>query len=150
MIKFTLVGDPIAKARHRTTQVNGFSKAYDPQCTQKKDFQWLLLAEIRKGPWNPLCFPSDNAIRLDLDFYMPIPKSWSKAKRMRFEANPYDPEFYHTSKPDLDNLVKFFLDCGNKILYNDDCQVVRCSTGKQYGAVTKTDVLITFFPKRLE
>lgn len=147
MIKFTLVGDPIAKARHRTTQVNGFSKAYDPQCTQKKDFQWLLLAEIRKGPWNPLCFPSDSAIWLDLDFYLPIPKSWSKAKRTRFEANPNDHEFYHISKPDLDNLVKFFLDCGNKIIYKDDCQVVQCSSTKQYGTLPRTEVVINILPR---
>jgi Holliday junction resolvase RusA-like endonuclease len=144
MISFKILGDPNSKARHRTTTVNGFAKAYDPQGNKKKAFQWLLLAEIRKGTWNPLYFPHNGAIMLGLNFYLPLPKSWSKAKRTRFKADPGNAEFYCTTKPDLDNLEKFFLDCANKILYNDDCQVVRCFSGKQWSLTPCTEVSVTF------
>jgi len=146
MIKLTLMGDPIAKARHKTATVNGRSRAYDPQNTKKKSFQWLLLAEIRKWPGNTVYFPSDEAIKLAINFYLPLPKSWSKAKRKRFEANPHDPEFYCTTKPDFDNLVKFFLDCGNKIIYKDDSQVIGATIEKFYSFTPRTEVLITILP----
>ncbi len=41
---------------------------------------------------------------LCLDFYMPMPKSWSKKKKKEMLDRP------HESKPDLDNLVKAVLD----------------------------------------
>lgn len=39
-----------------------------------------------------------------LTFYLPMPPSWSLAKRARLDGTP------HQQKPDLDNLTKAFLD----------------------------------------
>lgn len=41
---------------------------------------------------------------LSLDFYIPMPKSWSKKKKAEMEFEP------HQNRPDLDNLVKAVLD----------------------------------------
>lgn len=41
---------------------------------------------------------------LRIEFGIPMPKSWSKAKRERMDGQP------HTSKPDIDNLAKAFMD----------------------------------------
>lgn len=41
---------------------------------------------------------------LDIKFYLPMPKSWSKKKRAESVGT------YHDQKPDLDNLVKGFMD----------------------------------------
>ena len=37
-----------------------------------------------------------------------------------------------TTRPDLDNLLKGLLDCGNGILWCDDAQIVRLVLEKQY------------------
>lgn len=60
-------------------------------------------------------------------FYMPIPNSWTK--KQKTEA----PGEYHTSKPDIDNLVKGLFDAVNGILWADDKQVVRVNATKVYG-----------------
>jgi Holliday junction resolvase RusA-like endonuclease len=39
-----------------------------------------------------------------IDFYLSMPKSWSKKKRSEFLGKP------HHQKPDLDNLIKAFMD----------------------------------------
>lgn len=39
-----------------------------------------------------------------IDFYLPMPKSWSEAKRRRMDGKP------HQQKPDADNLIKAAID----------------------------------------
>lgn len=60
--------------------------------------------------------PLINPIKIRVDFYFKTPKSWSKKKA--------ENAFYHSSKPDLDNLVKSVLDAFNGIVFKDDAQVV--------------------------
>lgn len=48
--------------------------------------------------------------QLNLIFYLPMPSSWSKKRRNQMLGKP------HQSKPDIDNLIKSFLDC---LLEND-------------------------------
>ena len=48
--------------------------------------------------------------KLRIEFYLRMPKSWSKKKRKQYLGKP------HQQKPDIDNLVKAFLDC----LLDDD------------------------------
>lgn len=42
--------------------------------------------------------------RIDLEFGMPMPKSWSNRKKLEMDDQP------HQQKPDIDNLIKAFLD----------------------------------------
>ena len=42
---------------------------------------------------------------LSVEFYIPMPKSWSVKKKSRMVFQP------HTQRPDLDNLIKAFQDC---------------------------------------
>ena len=41
---------------------------------------------------------------LDVDFYIPMPESWSKKKKESMCGKP------HQNKPDLDNILKFIMD----------------------------------------
>jgi Holliday junction resolvase RusA-like endonuclease len=43
----------------------------------------------------------------------------------------------HTSRPDLDNLIKTVLDALNGIAYTDDKQIVRLGATKAYGTDPK-------------
>ena len=41
---------------------------------------------------------------VELDFYLPMPKSWSKKKQAEMNGKP------HQAKPDIDNLAKAVMD----------------------------------------
>lgn len=42
--------------------------------------------------------------KLVMDFFLPMPDSWSKKKKANFDGK------YHRQKPDIDNLVKALMD----------------------------------------
>lgn len=60
---------------------------------------------------------------LDVTFYLPMPPSWSRKKRAEMEHR------FHRQKPDLDNLVKAFLDA----LTSDDSGVHEITARKRWG-----------------
>lgn len=53
-------------------------------------------------------------------FYIAIPKSWSKKKKLQFDGEP------HQQKPDIDNLIKALLDA----VYEDDAHIWNISATK--------------------
>lgn len=60
--------------------------------------------------------------KLDLVFFIPMPKSWSKKKRKVMNMQP------HKQKPDWDNISKAFCDCLSK----DDSKVWKASVEKYW------------------
>jgi len=70
-----------------------------------------------------------------IDFYFPIPATRMK-KKDELVNKP------HTHKPDTDNLIKFYLDCANEILYEDDSQVYKIIATKQYCTTPRTELKI--------
>lgn len=117
--QIVIEGRPIAKQRHRIA--NG--RSYDPQSTEKETVKWLMAAKS-KG----LRLLSD-ALSVEFVFSYVKPKS---AKRE-----------FHTVKPDVDNLIKFYLDCANEILWKDDASVVSVSGTKIYGEKEYTKMVIS-------
>jgi Holliday junction resolvase RusA-like endonuclease len=61
-----------------------------------------------------------NTGKLAIDFYMPMPKSWSEKKKRRALLRP------HKQKPDIDNLLKGYLDA----VLEEDCHVHSVKTRK--------------------
>jgi Holliday junction resolvase RusA-like endonuclease len=59
---------------------------------------------------------------------MEIPKSWPKVKKLEAEYGAIS----HTSKPDLDNIVKCVADGLVHTLYADDKQIVAIKAQKRY------------------
>ena len=57
---------------------------------------------------------------LDIGFFIPMPKSWSKKKRKALTGTP------HKQRPDLDNYIKGLLDA----ILEEDCKVWRVSARK--------------------
>lgn len=146
MICFTIPGEPIPKARHRTFTRNGFTRSYDPQEKEKRRVQKFLAAQMnaalndqnKEVALQAAALAKDVALDLDITFYMPIRKSETEASR-NAKLWGFD---NHTSKPDLDNLEKFYLDCGNGILYPDDRYVVSVKKKKLYSKNPRTEIKI--------
>jgi len=122
---------PIAKKRHRSGTLKGRVVTYDPQKADKMKTKWLLASMIREeGLFKPL----EGPIELSITSYYPYPKSWSK-KRCKSEV-------WKTSKPDFDNIDKFYCDVLNGIAWKDDAQVVQSWSEKKYSDTPGVEIII--------
>ena len=123
---FVIPGTPIAKKRPRFV-----GHAWNSQGAQMDDTRWLLKKQSRALS---LPIPKGVPVSLKMLFVFPIPESWSKKKK----ASPPP----HTSKPDGDNVEKYYKDCMTKIIWHDDCQVNECSKRKEYGENPRTELTV--------
>jgi Holliday junction resolvase RusA-like endonuclease len=98
---------------------------YDPQKEECETAKWQLKA--RMGKRSPL----EGPLFCWMIFIFKRPKT-NKNK-------------FHTTKPDVDNLTKWILDVGNKILWLDDKQIVATSATKIYGTEPKTLIVVGKF-----
>ena len=135
-IEFTIPGVPIAKKRPRFARRGKFVTTYNDQ--QTEEGRWLLCArkELRK---NGLAAPLDVPVALWINFYMPIPKSATKRQLREIEEHPK-----HYRKPDIDNLLKFSLDCLNGELFKDDSLIWSVTALKGYHAEPGTYIMATW------
>lgn len=68
---------------------------------------------------------------LDLVFIIPMPTSWSGKKRSQLIGQP------HQSRPDIDNLLKGFMDA----LLDDDARIWSVRASKVWGDTGGIDIL---------
>ena len=131
MIKFEILGQPVAKQRPRVTR-SGIaytpSKTVNYETLVKYTYQSLYRnRELILG-----------CIEATITAVFPIPKSYSKKKTEELlnGHNNYD------KKPDCDNLAKIILDSLNGIAYKDDSQVTSLHINKEYGIQPKVIVCL--------
>ncbi len=115
-------GNPVPYARPRVTRHG----TYNPRHKEKKNIASLLSSHKFKRLTEPL--------KATLIFSLPIPKSTSKKNRAAMLAHTIVP----TKKPDIDNLIKFILDCANGVLFEDDKQIIQLVASKQYSESPST------------
>ena len=118
---FIIEGKPKALKRHRHTR-KGFT--YDPSKKDKKD---LLLQVMEYAPKQPITAP----IRIILIFYMQRPKHHFRSGKYKHLLKKEVP-FFHSSTPDLDNIVKLVADALNGVFYKDDSQIAQLKAEKIY------------------
>lgn len=124
LITFTVPGTPVAKARARSVLRHGKITHYTPNTTARYENLVRLAAQQAMGGQSPL----EGAVSLSVRAYLPVPASWSKPRRLAASAG-----LPHTSRPDLDNLLKSVKDGANGVLWRDDSQVAEVSACKRYG-----------------
>ncbi|MES2409053.1 MAG: RusA family crossover junction endodeoxyribonuclease [Patescibacteria group bacterium] len=81
----------------------------------------------------------DEAIVVDLFFYMPIPKSASKKKRELMLSGDIRPE----GTPDRTNTCKLAEDCLQGSVIKNDSKIVDGRVGKWYSDNPRTEIYIT-------
>ena len=126
MIEFTVPGIPVPKGRPRF----GKGRTYTPADTVAAERTVAIYA--RRACRKPLT----GALYLDVMFFMPIPKSFTKAQRRSIDAGMLRP----ATKPDASNLLKTVEDAMNRIVYADDNQLVSVAAGKWYSDNPRTKV----------
>ena len=134
IIEFYIYGVPVPEGRARFTKAGGTYTPAKTRAFKKHVHLAALSATIEAGLFGPLA----GAIRMTLDFTLPIPPSWTKRKQDQAAAQFLRP----TGKPDTDNLAKAVMDGCNEVLYFDDAQIVSLSIRKRYGLVPHVCVII--------
>ena len=66
---------------------------------------------------------------MDIIFYLPVPKSWTEAKKRMAVTGEIRP----ASRPDIDNLGKALCDACNGIVWVDDSLIVDLHMREYYG-----------------
>lgn len=110
----------------------GSRGAYSPKHAEKQIVRTLLKA-MYKGEL------ITRLIRCDFNFYLPIPKSTSKKKLQKMKMCEIRP----TAGGDLTNLRKFYEDCLQDIVIENDRQIVEGETAKWYDDEPRTTVHIS-------
>ena len=120
-MKLVIYGNPIHKARPRFTSRGYAYNTQDQQVLAVKSM--MRCNNAFKEPY----FDCGTALEVEVTFHMPraVSRSWL--------------EFDPLKKPDLDNLVKFYLDAANGILWHDDCQVTNLVANKIYSKNPRTE-----------
>lgn len=122
-ITFEITGDVQAQQRPRFSRFGKHVTVRDPQESKDyKSFVRLVAAEF--APETLIT----KEIKLTIDVYRKIPKSFSK-KRHQLALNG---ELRPTTKPDIDNLAKGIKDGLSKVLWHDDSQVIELVARKWY------------------
>ena len=137
MIAFEIPGVPVAKGRPKFARRGNFVRAYTPDKTAAAE-QTLAARALPFRPKTPIT----EAICLEAEFVMPIPKGKSQKWRNGAAANAIP----HVSRPDLDNLIKLLKDSLNGIFWLDDSQIYSVQATKVYGEFPRTIVRVTEKP----
>lgn len=129
MIRFEVLGKPVAKARPRLSK-------YGNTYTQQKTVNYENLVKYTFQSEFPQHKPYEGIIEANITAIFEVPKSYSKKKTndLLNSNNNYD------HKPDCDNLAKIILDSLNGIAYRDDAQVTILHVNKEYGEQSKVIV----------
>lgn len=118
----------IVGENHRVVHGN---HVYTPKPTAEAEeaMQWIMREQCSQ--------PLEGPLKLSVYFCFRRPNSWPKAKR---DAVDDGEEPWYTGRPDLDNLVKLVKDAGNKVLWQDDSQIVSLEAFKVYGPENETTI----------
>lgn len=133
-INITVLGSPKALKRHRTFRRGKFVGTYDPSKNDKADFLQVIQ---NKAPDKPI----EGPVFLVIQFFFDRPKSHYRTGKFAGKLKENAP-FWHKSRPDLDNLIKFITDAMNGVFYRDDAQIAKITALKIYGERPLTEILI--------
>ncbi|CUB08538.1 RusA family crossover junction endodeoxyribonuclease [Bacillus thuringiensis] len=133
MIKFTVLGEPVAQGRPRAGIRNGKISMRDPM--KSRNFkQYVRLVASQNAPEELL----EGPLFLEVKVYKPLLKKFSKKKRLEAEQGLIRP----ATKPDVDNYAKGILDGLNSVLWKDDNQVVDLHVSKWYSEKPRIEVTV--------
>ena len=134
VIHFHVEGIPKPKKRPRFRQFNGIVQSYTDKGTREYEDHVRLTSQTAMGTTEPI----ETAVGVYLYIRLPIPQSHSKKRKEACLNGQEKP----IKKPDIDNLAKSILDGMNKVIWQDDSQIVSLHVTKVYSNGSGVDVLI--------
>lgn len=134
-VQFHLTGQPQGKGRARAFVRGGHVAHYTPEKTRSYESMIRGAAMDAMGDRKPI----DTAVAVKLRAVFVVPLSFSKAKHAAALSGALLP----AKKPDLDNIMKAWLDGMNGVVFRDDAQVVRSEQSKVYGQIPMVVVSVS-------
>src|SRR5690606_3372583 len=113
---------PVAQPRQRHAVIGGHIRNYTPSKHPVQAYKARLQAAVMEAGIHSVI---DGPVRVDVDFYLPRPKSLMRRK------DPPGP-IPHTARPDVDNLLKSTKDALTGLVWRDDAQVCDGRVRKWY------------------
>jgi Holliday junction resolvase RusA-like endonuclease len=150
-VSLTIPGAPEGKRRPRIDTRGGFARIHATDADIKRERLIRQLAREAMDGRPPFVGP----VRVDVEAIFEPPVSWSRKKREAALA-----AFWHTSKPDKDNVEKSILDGLNPdpraklavdrlpFCLTDDAQVAAGFTTKRWGSPARVEVTISVLTPR--
>lgn len=136
-MKIIIPGVPVPQARMKHSNRRGFVTTYDPKAKEKSQIRFLLRnsmgSDLDNLASNPFDYP-----RISFLFHMPIPSSIRKRDQDLYQSGTLK----HDKKPDVDNLIKLYLDCLDGLVIHGDQKVSLGPCLKVYHPEPKTIVWI--------
>ena len=117
-IQFRVMGEPIPQGSVRAFITKSGRPIITHSNRNMKEWRQRIATEGQAK--RPPQWDMESAILMNIDFFMPRPKSLPK----KVEED--------VKRPDLDKLVRAVLDSLTSIFYNDDSQVVGIFASKKY------------------
>ena len=126
-LEFTVPGKPQAQQRPFFSTAGGHVRALERRESRnaKAVIQFWAIKAMREQGWDI----THQDVRVTLDSYFAVPKSFSKKKTEAALSGKIRPGH----KGDVDNLFKNATDALNAVVYQDDCQIVEGVSRKFYG-----------------
>lgn len=132
-LKIVVIGEPVTQLRPRFNKSTG--AAVDPKkCKDYKRLVGKTAKEYVGKDWTPY----DDYIRIELDFFRGVPKSWSKKRK----ELAYQGKILPGTTPDIDNLYKCFTDGCSKVVWKDDNIIVEAKMRKFYSKVPRAELRV--------
>ena len=125
MIEFFVPGLPVAQPRTKAAKRGKFVSVYTPSTADAWKASVVVQARQACTEFEPM----SEAVKVQMGFYLPRPKAHYNSKGKMKPTAPY----WHTKKPDADNLAKAALDAiTNSGLWADDTIVADLRVLKSY------------------
>ena len=145
-MKIIIPGIPIPQARMRHSTFGGFTKTYDPNAKDKQRVRLIIEKQMREN-----LFPGEDCYnfeypRVTFVFHMPLPMHLTKKNTEAYTSG----FLKHVTKPDVDNLIKLYLDCLDGIVLHQDQKVSLGPSVKLYHPEPKTIVWINETRKMIQ
>lgn len=129
MLNFTITGKVKAKQSVKFANVGGFTKKYTPADVIEYA-NYVRLSFLQAYPEWHTQYLADKSVKVLIEVYFAIPKSYSKRKHKEAAAGALLPQI----KPDCDNIAKNICDALNGVVYPDDKQIATLIVRKKYTA----------------
>lgn len=132
-IKIIIEGKPVPQGRPRASFRGGRVNVRDPDTSRnyKRLVAWAARSQFKQKPFT-------GAVKVHVDIYRQIPKSTSGIRTKRKENKEIRP----IVRPDIDNYLKSIFDGLDKIIWNDDSQIVMLSANKYYSINPRVELTV--------
>lgn len=150
-MKIVIPGEPISQERARCFMMSKKLKFYNPQASEKNKVKKTIekyiknvFLEKNKG-MEVAEISVAEFLEVELIFYCLPPKSLSTRKINHVLWGILK----CINKKDIDNMVKFYLDCGNQMFWTDDHIITKLKAKKVYSYKPRTEITIMTKKKEL-